>query len=254
MIDRNLWTKSFSKSHNPAWPCPTCGVGTLRLVSESLKFEISRASRELLEGRYWEIEWTTGRYSCLFQCRMTNCREIVASAGLWGLEEFYDGDGSPVQIEVFTPEFFSPAPPMFRIPAGTPDDVAGEIRRAFQLFWTDKAASANRIRSALELLLTERGVKRFVLDKAKKKRQALKLHNRIDLFQKQEPEIAESLLAVKWLGNAGSHGTAAVTADDIFDAIELLQHALEELYDQRTRRLTGIRKQINKQKGPRKRK
>jgi hypothetical protein len=253
MIDRTLWTKSFSKSHVPAWPCPACDVGTLRLVPESLRFEISRASREAMEGEYWEIEWTTGRYSCLFQCRMTNCVEIVSSAGRFGVEEFYDQDGSPVQIEGFTPEFFSPSPPLFRIPVETPDDVAEEIRRAFQLFWTDKSASANRIRSALELLVTERGVKRFTIDRTKGKRQALKLHNRIDLFRKQEPEIAESLLAVKWLGNAGSHGTE-VTADDIFDAMELLQHTLEELYGKRTRRLTGIRKQINQRKGPRKRK
>lgn len=250
MINRTIWTQPFSESHNPAWPCPACDHGTLRLLADSLKFKQSRQSRELQEEEYSEIEWITGRYSCLFQCRMSNCREIVTSAGRFHVTEFYAPDGTPELVEGFSPEFLAPALPMFRIPDATPDDVREEIQRAFQLFWTDKAASANRIRSALELLLTHKKVKRFKINK-RNKREALSLHARIELFRQQEPDIADSLLAVKWLGNAGSHGTSAVTADDIFDGLDLLQHAFEELYDNRTRQLSAIRKQINKRKGPR---
>jgi hypothetical protein len=37
-------------------------------------------------------------------------------------------------------------------------------------------------------------------------------------------------MALKWLGNTGTH-TSAVTRDDLLDAFEILDHALVELID-----------------------
>jgi hypothetical protein len=136
---------------------------------------------------------------------------------------------------------------MIRIPRGTPDSIIQELNAAFKLYWIYTGASANRI----EILLTQQKIKRYTVN-AKKRRIRLDLHARIRLYQPEQPEIAESLLAVKWLGNAGSH-SEGLTPEDLFDGLDLLEHVLEELYEQRTRKLHGLRKLINKRKGPRSR-
>jgi len=58
------------------------------------------------------------------------------------------------------------------------------------------------------------------------------------------------ILAIKWLGNAGSHGHAEVTMDDVMDAYELTEHILEEIYEPKLKKLKAIAKKVNKKKGP----
>jgi len=43
------------------------------------------------------------------------------------------------------------------------------------------------------------------------------------------PEIAIKLLALKWLGNKGSH-TENMSKNDVLDAYEILDSVLDELY------------------------
>ena len=54
---------------------------------------------------------------------------------------------------------------------------------------------------------------------------------------------------IKWLGNAGSHSSAEITLDDVFDAYELMQHILIELYQPKNE-LGKLAKAIRKRKGP----
>jgi len=58
------------------------------------------------------------------------------------------------------------------------------------------------------------------------------------------------MLAIKWLGNAGSHAEGAVTLDDVMDAYDLIDHVLQELYTQKARKAKALAKLINKKKGP----
>lgn len=58
------------------------------------------------------------------------------------------------------------------------------------------------------------------------------------------------MLAIKWLGNAGSHSQKTVSRDDVIDAYELLEHILQEIYMQKTEKLKTKAQKINKMKGP----
>lgn len=58
------------------------------------------------------------------------------------------------------------------------------------------------------------------------------------------------LFAVKWLGNAGSHEGTELSANDVLDAYEIMEHLLEEIYSQRSTRLQAIAKRVNRNKGP----
>lgn len=73
----------------------------------------------------------------------------------------------------------------------------------------------------------------------------LKLHDRLLLFQESDPKQGNRLLAVKWLGNTGSH-EEQVSAEDLLDAYEVLEHALAEILDKTSSRVDALAKKLTK--------
>ena len=78
----------------------------------------------------------------------------------------------------------------------------------------------------------------------------LSLHARIDLFRQTNPDLADALMAVKWIGNAGSH-SRPIMREDLLDGYELMEHVLDELFVQREKRIARLSRQINRRKRPR---
>jgi len=81
------------------------------------------------------------------------------------------------------------------------------------------------------------------------KRRILSLHERIELFKLRFPEIGNSLLAIKWIGNSGSHYDT-LTQDDVLDAYTLLDFSLSKLYNNQEQVIKKLAKDINKKKAP----
>lgn len=94
------------------------------------------------------------------------------------------------------------------------------------------------------------GVKRYETKNGK--RRGISLHKRLDYLPSKYMSYKDKLKAIKWLGNAGSHGESDVEMRDVIDAYYLVQHILEEIYNQKTKKLNELTKLINKKKGPRK--
>jgi hypothetical protein len=59
-------------------------------------------------------------------------------------------------------------------------------------------------------------------------------------------------MAVKHLGNAGSHPSVEIDDQDVFDGFDILEHVLIQLYERTDSDLAKMVKEINKRKGPRK--
>lgn len=77
------------------------------------------------------------------------------------------------------------------------------------------------------------------------------LHSRIEEFKirvSKYGHLSDQLMAIKWLGNEASH-TAGLTRIDIFDALDLLEFVLEELFHGRKIKMQKLAKKINKKKG-----
>lgn len=159
-------------------------------------------------------------------------------------------------INTFYPRLVCPSPDLFKIAEKCPENVAAKIRKAFISSWGEHDACANQIRIALELLLTERGVPKYTTRKGQRK--LLSLHARIDRFANstsaKNRHLSDLMRAVKWLGNAGSHGfedqAETLRQSDIFDAFDLLQYVVDELYAKSSSRLAKLAKEINRRKGP----
>jgi hypothetical protein len=58
------------------------------------------------------------------------------------------------------------------------------------------------------------------------------------------------MMAVKWIGNAGSHAKP-VTREDLLDGYEMIEHLLDQIYIQPGKKLASLAKQINRSKKPR---
>lgn len=155
---------------------------------------------------------------------------------------------------VYKPTGLYPAPCIFPLAEQCPEEIAVELRKAFSLFWGDSAACANRLRVAVEQLLNDQRIVKTVIN-TNNKRVGLTLHARIDKFKKVDPQAANYLKAIKWLGNAGSHaGLDAVDDVDLLNGFELIEHVIERIYLKRDKRLQQIASDLSKRKGKPKRK
>jgi hypothetical protein len=246
-MDRRTLKRAFTLDSPPDWICPTCGKGVLRIKKESFSKDERSHFRDHSHDA-WEPEWIDYVFSCLLYCTNDHCNEVVALVGMGGVDWDigYDGNGEQEQIwsDSFRPKFFEPPLKIISIPDDCPDTVKSPLTESFRLLFSSPSASANNVRIALEQLLNELKIKRFRL--ANGKRLIISLHSRIAKIPQKYAELKDLMLAVKWLGNAGSHDNNGITIDDVFDAYEMTEHVLQEIYEPKRKRLKAIAKKVNK--------
>lgn len=250
-MDRKALKIPFTKGHAPDWMCPSCEKGVLRIKNETF-FTDERAQSRDHSHEAWEPEWITNVYSCLLYCTNDKCNEVVSSSGSgsvdWSIREDERGEPEQVYEDHYRPKHFDPPLRIIAIPKACPESVSSPIEESFSLFFSSPNAAANSIRVSVEQLLTELRIKRFNLIKGK--RRYISLHQRIALLPAQHSEIKDLVLAIKWLGNSGSHSRDAMTLDDVMDAYEFLEHILEEIFGKKAKKLKALAKKVNKKKGP----
>jgi hypothetical protein len=251
-LDRRALKIPFTRESTPDWVCPRCKKGLLRFVKDKFHTEERKHSKDAHDHEAWDPSWIEYVYSGLLKCSNDNCGEFVANSGSGtvDVDVVIGDDGEPEQTwgDFFRPKYFEPPLRLIDLPEGCPDSVAEPLQESFRLFFSSPASASNNVRIALEALLTELGIKRF--NSKNGRRLFLNLHSRISLLPPKYSELGELLLAIKWLGNAGSHADSAVTIDDVMDAYELIDHVLQELYAQKTKKAKALAKLINKKKGP----
>ena len=256
-FQRALWTGTLSKYTAPAWPCPSCRKGTLKLQKDSLLSHETASSKLERNEKYWDVQLVESVFSCWLKCSIATCKQDVVVSGYGRIEEYYgqgDEDSNPTTIygEYYVPRFMVPMSDMFDIPAKCPKEIAQQLRASFSLFWHDKSAAAGRVRVALEVLMDHLNIKRR-RKQSNGKIAKLTLHQRIDIFPADDSAIGTHLMALKWLGNAGSH-ESGITQDDLLDAFEILDHILIEIFEQRSKKVMALAKQLTSKHGRRARK
>jgi hypothetical protein len=254
----NITQEPFTFLSPPNWQCGTCGSRPLSFAPKDFLFRDTAGTSNARGEEWFEPEMIVERFVGFARCPNANCGEHVRITGLTSnvLEPDRGSYGESLVTYLHVDQI-TPAPPIIDIPEKCPDAVTAAITRAFDLYWTDAAAAANAIRQAIEALMNRYGVRKFGKDKKTGARVRIPLHNRIDHgFRKKDPGPADSLLAIKWIGNAGSHEDARpLDRVDVVDAFDLLDHALEELFVKKARakHVTRITTAVNRAKGPRRR-
>jgi hypothetical protein len=246
MIKTKHLLNPFPEKAIPPFPCPTC-CASLVSVPKGLSYDVSKDSRECCEQTGDPTD-CSGVFVLRLVCSHAACREPVNCIGRYSIVEVYDEMGDANFIEILEPKFFYPPIHIFPLPEDFPERIKNPLLDSFSLFWSNPSASGNALRIALEALMDYQGVKKWI-KKSNGKTAALNLHDRIQLFGKQKPEIAENLLAVKWLGNFGSH-LIGMKQKHIIEAFRLFHHVILELFEKHSHELRKLAKRINKKRGP----
>jgi hypothetical protein len=233
------------------WPhveCPVCAVGAL--VPSFLKHTPSAASMAIYDAS-GDAERIVGQFHGVLDCTFPQCGEHVTVAG--DLEVSYDvtDEGRTKEFEFFRLRYAAPALTLIKPPPGAPDKIVAAIRSASSVLWVDPNAAANRLRVATDELLTAQKVRRTTINKAGK-REPLRTHARIETFRKTRQKAGDALLAVKWIGNVGSHDSELSTSD-VLNGASMLGYALRLLYDKTDVEIEREVRKVNARKGlPRK--
>lgn len=70
------------------------------------------------------------------------------------------------------------------------------------------------------------------------------------MLPNRHKHLKELFLAIKWLGNAGSHSNKEITIDDVLDAYEIMETVLKELFEYKKDTVKKLAKKIIKKQGP----
>lgn len=257
-MDKDLWNSDicFYESYKPNLTCPTCEKGLLTLYKDNIKYHETKASLTNRDDEHFEYEEIKYIFAAILICNNPNCKETVSTSGTGGVQTDYNHDENygytEEHINYFYPKYFSPILKIIPIRKGYPDIIQKLLLDSFALFFADLPSCANKIRQIVEELLTIKEIPRFQRTKSHKLK-FIPLEKRIELFKLRFPsykDVADNFLAIKFIGNIGSH-SSDVNKTQIVDAYVILQDSLHELHISKEEKATVKRlaKKIIKKKG-----
>lgn len=244
------WKTHFSSF--PNWVCPYCQNSVVNASKDDIITRETPNSKIAHDHEAWDFEWIDLRFCAFLNCQDSNCGETIVASGTARIEhDHYAGPFGREEefVTIYRIETIVPGPSIFPIKDCVPEDISDHLREIFSLFWVSPSASINRLRVCLEDLLTQQKVRRFSSKGGK--RNVIQLHDRIIAFSKKNDAAANSLLALKWIGNSGSHGGKRnnTTRDQVLEAMDIFEHALDQIYDRTGVSIAKKVKKINAKRG-----
>ncbi|WP_319463796.1 DUF4145 domain-containing protein [Micromonospora sp. RTP1Z1] len=210
---------------------------------EDLKTIESAQSHSYRGHDNWEPDFVFGYFHGVLRCFVSHCRETAVVGGDMKVGGTAAMNDDYHYYEILKLRHILPPPPVIELPDGCPTTVADRIGEAAGLLFVDPSAAGNRIRIAVEELLTAQKIRRFTHGRKGR----LSAHARIRLFRDKNDEAAQFLEAVKWIGNDASHDVG-LSAEAVIDGLELLEHALKLIYNDRSKSLARRVKSINRRR------
>lgn len=240
-------SKGFFERRLPLLQCPWCGIGFLTAGPKPFVTLPSRASMDQSRPD-WDPFDISGSFHGDVRCQYPECGESVVMIGDFYLDyDYFDRERE--LSEYFVIRQMMPALPLLSPPDGAPSVVGYYIKRASSLFWSDREAAANALRSCIEAILDAHGVSSHVTTKSGKQR-LKSLHERLEEFEKVNAEAAVLFEAVKWIGNQGSHSSAvSLTHEHILEDVQYLEAGLAEVYPKDHSAAIARAQLINKNRG-----
>lgn len=239
--------QDFVEGEVPPFPCPTCG-DPLVARKEGFHFDPSKESSFLYEHVDSDPTIIRGVFTLRLVCSRSTCHEAVSCVGSFQTIQDEHPSGEPEYLRCLSPLLFVPTICLFPLTSELTDRIKKPLVDSFSVFWTNSNAAANSLRISVEALMDYRRIKKWV-KRNDGKEVEINLHDRILAYQKTAPDIGEKLLAIKWLGNSGSHLTG-LERKDVIKGYTLYSHVLEELFENRTENLDKLAKKINRRRGP----
>lgn len=237
--------KHFSDSPDFEYLCPQCGTGFLAPDQSTFKSTEPEYSRNAHSHEAFDFDWVTYRFFVICRCTKKDCGELAFVSGTGSVDQRYGDDGGAEYYNHFSIRSFFPAPRLCHIPTDTPKTVRECLEKSFSLYWVDTAAAANALRASLEALLDEIRIPRF-----KKNRKGetihIALHHRLESWSVSDQDHAELCVALKEVGNLGSHGDS-VKSKHYLGSLEIYSHVLKELFENNAAKMKELARSIREE-------
>lgn len=274
MLKENFW-KETKNQEIPSFKCPTCNEGFLIPDNRTLT-EINSERAYSLFNYTLDPADISYKFSIIAKCSNNNCKEGILISGnnqkwengyLSAFEYETEGnydfpEGTPKYCDNYVVENITLPINLIELPEEINEEFKDEIIKSFKLFWQDTNSCANKVRIAVEILLTKelKIIKRKKIEDKRKstptnkayKYKSLSLGERIGRIKNEEryskyKNIAENLKAIKWIGNDGSHSEKVISRQEIQNVYKILEHLLKKIYSA-DKEIETLTKKINKRK------
>lgn len=252
-------TESTSRSvweamHGPfmKWPDLLCSICRLAPLEPYVDVFESHASLGARQGSESWDGWKYGYFHGILRCSRTPCGNTHAVMGEWSeqAEDVVSSDVAPDPlIAGYSVRHILPPLPLMDLPDGAPSELENSLILVSATLLSDTNAAANRMRAVVEQLLDYLRVQKFPPGRRAEKYR-LTTHARILALQANNVEAAEWLMAIKWIGNAGSHEGKALTIANVLDGVEFLTCAIRLIFDKKDVLLRRKAARVIKLKGP----
>jgi len=235
----------FTQSMEVEWPCPECGQKTLQIDKVNFKSESVLKCRRAHGEDWFEPEMDETVFSCMAHCSRSSCGEVVVCIGKGGWEVDWDYENNSREYySWYEPMSFIPTLHPFALPGKCPGEITGPLTASFSVYLSQPGSAANLIRIAVERMLTAIGVPEHN-DKQKR----INLHQRIELLDGQYTPYKNTLMAIKFLGNAGSHTYDEVSTSDIEAAFEIMEYVVNDLFSGRKESIDVLTRRLHRKFG-----
>lgn len=249
-VDRTLFA-TFRSDRSHCFGCPKCGKATYRLVDEGEDIKIRFENRTTLRGHglgdFPDYDDTSFLFHGWIQCADGWCRHNGTIFGKADTELYFDQKREQDDVHmILKVEGFSDPPALIAIHLSVLEPIRAEVRKAEHLIWSDPSSAAGRLRTALERLMDHAGIAKTTIQRGK--RRPLDLNTRIQRFLPNDQSFQDLAHALRWLGNAGTHGNVGL--EDALVAFDLVEYALDQRFDPHPKLLLRKAAKIRKNKGP----
>lgn len=232
---------TFFGSLDVEWPCPECGQKTLLIDKASFKRESLLKCRRAHGEDWFDAEMDETVFSCMAHCSRANCGEVVVCIGKGGWGQNWDYQNNEAEYYSWhKPLSFVPTLHPFALPGECPEEIAGPVTASFSVYLSQSGSAANLIRISVERILTAIGVPEH-----NNKQKRISLHQRIELLDGQYGHYKDTLMAIKFLGNAGSHTYDEVTTGDIEAAFEIMEYVVNDLFSGRKESIAVLTRRLH---------
>jgi len=237
-LDRGLIEFASAVENADCFPrplCPVCQAGHLRFAAPSTTENAESNRAQSHEA--WEPEWVFGTFIATAECENDKCKQKVHAMGTYRVgpartsrahHEDYSMNYDSQYSTFYTTTSLSPPLVLMRLPESAPEEVRKGVERASAVLLLDPGLAGTALRAAVERLLTTEGIP------AERANGGFKsLDERIRDWKRASPNranVADLLLAVKWIGNAGSHEVSDVSVKEVLDGVEILDEAFHRLF------------------------
>lgn len=213
------------------WPRPVCPVCENGYVAfKEPEIAENSESRKWHHHIEWEPEWIFGTFYSIGHCENSSCQQIVTVTGTYrvGMSEKFDPKWQPPAYSPFyRVEHFSPQLTLILLPEDAPEDVREAVNRSAKLLFLDPGLAATALRASVERYLTSAEISATAANG-----NFIPLDTRVKNWKLQSGQnrVAALFLAVKWIGNEGTHEVSDLTVNDVLEGAEFIDEAFHTLF------------------------